>query len=153
MDETLKVKAAFSALLKNISPARRRLLSQQIGRQLARNQRKRIKAQQNPDGSAYEPRKRKKKSKKGRIKQMAMFKKITAPRYMKLRNGQDKIELGFSGNTGYIANVHQQGLRARVMRHHQFKVKYAQRELLGFTDEDREMIEDFVIKALAEPFN
>ncbi|EQA14713.1 phage virion morphogenesis family protein [Glaesserella parasuis 174] len=35
------------------------------------------------------------------------------------------------------------------MRSANWKVKYDQRELLGFTDEDIEMIENFVIKALA----
>lgn len=56
----LQVKSAFAQLLQNISKPRRRLLYQQIGRELARRQRRRIKAQQNPDGSAYEPRNDKK---------------------------------------------------------------------------------------------
>ena len=46
-----QVKLAFTDLLRNISKPRRRLLYQQIGRELARSQRRRIKAQQNPDGS------------------------------------------------------------------------------------------------------
>ncbi|WP_075290678.1 phage virion morphogenesis protein, partial [Histophilus somni] len=98
MDEMLQVKTAFERLLKNVSPKRLRLLYQQIGRELARSQRKRIKAQQNPDGSAYQPRKQKVRSKKGRIKTQAMFKKITQARHMKLRRQKDGIELGFSGN-------------------------------------------------------
>ena len=44
-------------------------------------------------------------------------------------------------NMDYIA-VH---LNIRIS-----KVKYAQRELLGFSEEDIEMIERFVIKAIAE---
>ncbi|MFW9292438.1 phage virion morphogenesis protein, partial [Glaesserella parasuis] len=47
-DDIIKVKSAFNALLKNISKPRRRLLYQQIGRELARSQRRRITAQQNP---------------------------------------------------------------------------------------------------------
>lgn len=78
-----QVKLAFTDLLKNISKPRRRLLYQQIGRELARNQRRRIKAQQNPDGSPFEPRKKRKQfsKKKGRIKNQLMFKKnsLTIP--------------------------------------------------------------------------
>lgn len=36
-DDIIKVKSAFNALLKNISKPRRRLLYQQIGRELARS--------------------------------------------------------------------------------------------------------------------
>ncbi|WP_247593558.1 phage virion morphogenesis protein [Histophilus somni] len=46
--------------------------------------------------------------------------------------------------------MHQYGLRARVERHKEHKVQYAKRELLGFTERDKEMIEAFVIKALSE---
>lgn len=42
------------------------------------------------------------------------------------------------------------GKESRVNRKANWKVKYDQRELLGFTDEDIEMIENFVIKALAD---
>lgn len=56
-DDVQQIKVALAALLNNISKPRRRLLYQQIGRELARNQRRRIKAQQNPDGSSYAPRK------------------------------------------------------------------------------------------------
>ncbi len=79
-----------------------------------------------------------------------MFKKITQARHMKLRRQKDGIELGFSGNTAYIATIHQYGLRARVERHKEHKVQYAKRELLGLTEQDKEMIEAFVINALSE---
>ncbi|WP_235817189.1 phage virion morphogenesis protein [Canicola haemoglobinophilus] len=46
--------------------------------------------------------------------------------------------------------MHQYGLKARVERNKAHKVQYAQRELLGFTEQDREMIENFVVKALAD---
>ncbi|WP_276320172.1 phage virion morphogenesis protein, partial [Histophilus somni] len=43
------------------------------------------------------------------MKTQAMFKKITQARHMKLRRQKDGIELGFSGNTAYIATIHQYG--------------------------------------------
>lgn len=147
-----QVKLAFTDLLKNISKPRRRLLYQQIGRELARNQRRRIKAQQNPDGSPFEPRKKRKQfsKKKGRIKNQLMFKKIVSPSHLKIRYEQEGISLGFYGGDAAIANVHQYGLYSSPSKYKDFKVKYAKRELLGFSEEDIEMIERFVIKAIAE---
>lgn len=147
-----QVKLAFTDLLKNISKPRRRLLYQQIGRELARNQRRRIKAQQNPDGSPFEPRKKRKQfsKKKGRIKNQLMFKKIVSPSHLKIRYEQEGISLGFYGGDAAIANVHQYGLYSSPSKYKDFKVKYDQRELLGFSEEDIEMIERFVIKAIAE---
>ena len=147
-----QVKLAFTDLLKNISKPRRRLLYQQIGRELARNQRRRIKAQQNPDGTPFEPRKKRKQfsKKKGRIKNQLMFKKIVSPSHLKLRYEQEGISLGFYGGDAAIANVHQYGLYSSPSKYKDFKVKYDQRELLGFSEEDIEMIERFVIKAIAE---
>lgn len=147
-----QVKLAFTDLLKNISKPRRRLLYQQIGRELARNQRRRIKAQQNPDGSPFEPRKKRKQfsKKKGRIKNQLMFKKIVSPSHLKLRYEQEGISLGFYGGDAAIANIHQYGLYSSPSKYKDFKVKYDQRELLGFSEEDIEMIERFVIKAIAE---
>ncbi|OOF47956.1 phage virion morphogenesis protein [Rodentibacter trehalosifermentans] len=154
-DNIQQVKLAFAELLKNISKPRRRLLYQQIGRELARNQRRRIKAQQNPDGSNYDPRKPRKQfgKKKGRIKRQLMFRKLVTPAHMKLRYEQDGLSLGFYGGDAVIASVHQYGLKSSPSKNKDFKVQYAQRELLGFSDEDVEMIERFVIKALAEGFN
>lgn len=147
-----QVKLAFTDLLRNISKPRRRLLYQQIGRELARSQRRRIKAQQNQDGSPFEPRKKRKqfRKKKGRIKNQLMFQKIVTPSHLKLRYEQEGISLGFYGGDAAIANVHQYGLYSSPSKYKDFKVKYAQRELLGFSEEDIEMIERFVIKAIAE---
>ena len=147
-----QVKLAFTDLLKNISKPRRRLLYQQIGRELARNQRRRIKAQQNPDGSPFEPRKKRKQfsKKKGRIKNQLMFKKIVSPSHLKIRYEQEGMSLGLYGGDAAIANVHQYGVYSSPSKYKDFKVKYAQRELLGFSEEDIEMIERFVIKAIAE---
>lgn len=152
-DQVEQVKTAFAELLGNISKSRRRLLYQQIGRELARNQRRRIKAQQNPDGNRYEPRKTPKRiqSKKGKIKKSdAMFEKITKPKFMRLRYDNEGISLGYSGGDAVVARIHQEGLVGRVRKDWHLKVQYAKRELLGFTEDDVEMIEKFVVKALSE---
>lgn len=150
-DDVSQIKTAFAQLLQNISKPRRRLLYQQIGRELARSQRRRVKAQQNPDGTAYEPRKPQKvrsKKPKNRVKGK-MFKRIPSPSHLKLRKNENGITLGYSGGDAAIARVHQFGLKSRVSDKSAIKAQYAQRELLGFTDEDIDMIENFIIKQLS----
>lgn len=150
MSEAIEqVKTAFDHLLNNVSKPRRRLMYQQIGRELARSQRRRIKAQQNPDGTAYEPRKTPKKKVKGKIKSGKMFNNITQPRFMRLRLENEGISLGYEDGNAVIARIHQEGLTSRVRKDWHLKVKYASRELLGFTDEDKQMIEDYVVRAVS----
>ncbi|CWW95294.1 phage virion morphogenesis protein [Haemophilus influenzae] len=45
--------------------------------------------------------------------------------------------------------VHQYGLTARPSNNKDFKVQYTQRELLGFSNSDLEMIEDLIIEKLS----
>lgn len=147
-DNLLELEQCFNALLRQISPQQQRKLAQQIGRQLAQNQRRRIQAQQNPDGSQFAPRKRKLRSKKGRIKAQAMFMKLRTARFMRTKTTAEGVQIGYTGANAKIANVHQYGLNSRVSPNSNKKVQYDQRELLGFSAEDREMIEDLVIRAL-----
>uniref|UniRef100_A0A3B0LX34 Phage virion morphogenesis protein n=1 Tax=Arsenophonus endosymbiont of Trialeurodes vaporariorum TaxID=235567 RepID=A0A3B0LX34_9GAMM len=53
----LQVDSTLTALLKKLTPAQRKHLSRLITRDLRQNQLKRIRRQQNPDGSPYAPRK------------------------------------------------------------------------------------------------
>lgn len=78
-----------------------------------------------------------------------MFRKLVTPAHMKLRYQEKGISLGFYGGDAAIAAVHQYGLTARPSNNKDFKVQYAQRELLGFAEEDIEMIERFVLRAIA----
>lgn len=144
-----QVKTAFDSLLDNVSKPRRRLMYQQIGRELARSQRRRIKAQQNPDGTAYEPRKKPKKKVKSKVKAGKMFDKISQPKFMRLRYENEGVSLGYEGGNAVIARIHQEGLIGRVRQDWHLKVKYASRELLGFTEADKQMIEDYVVRAIS----
>ncbi len=78
-----------------------------------------------------------------------MFDKITQPRFMRLRLESEGVSLGYEGGDAVIARIHQQGLIGRVRKDWDLKVKYASRELLGFTDDDLQMIEDYMINILA----
>lgn len=146
-----EVQAKLTALIANLSPQARRQLGRKIGQALRKSQSNRIARQQNPDGSAFEPRKPRKEfgKKKGRIKRKAMFAKLRTARHLKVRSNGNEVSVGFNGSSAAIAAVHQYGLSASPSKDKDFKVQYAQRELLGFTEEDIEIIERFVLRAIA----
>lgn len=146
-----EVKAKLNALINNLSPQARRQLARNIGQALRKNQQARIARQENPDGTAFEPRKPRKEfgKKKGRIKRKAMFAKLRTARYFKIQSNANEVSVGFNGSSAMIAKVHQYGLMSSPSKTKDFKVRYAQRELLGFSQRDLDIIEDLVIEQLS----
>ena len=146
-----EVQAKLTALITNLSPQARRQLGRKIGQALRKSQSNRIARQQNPDGSAFEPRKPRKEfgKKKGRIKRKAMFAKLPTARHLKVRSNGNEVSVGFNGSSAAIAAVHQYGLSASPSKDKDFKVQYAQRELLGFSESDVELIENLIIEQLS----
>lgn len=146
-----EVKAKLTALINNLSPQARRQLARNIGQALRKNQQARIARQENPDGTAFEPRKPRKEfgKKKGRIKRKAMFAKLRTARYFKIQSNANEVSVGFNGSSAMIAKVHQYGLMSNPSKTKDFKVRYAQRELLGFSQSDLDIIEDLVIEQLS----
>lgn len=130
-----------AGLLGQLQPAARNQLARSIGQALRRNQQQRIIAQRNPDGSKYAPRKQRNlRGKQGRIKrQVQMFKKLRTASYLKARGDSDTATVGFTGRIARIARVHQYGLKDRAERGAP-DVRYEQREVLGFTEADLDLI-------------
>lgn len=150
MNELQPLHNRLDALIANLSPQKRSQLAREVGRELAKSQRQRIARQQNPDGTPYEPRKRQRiKSKKGSVKANAMFAKLRTARLMKTQTNADGVEIGYTGQNAFIAEVHQYGKSARVQPRANWKVKYERRELLGFSDEDVGLVEALAVKCLA----
>ena len=146
-----EVQAKLTALINNLSPQSRRQLARNIGQALRKNQQARIARQENPDGTAFEPRKPRKEfgKKKGRIKRKAMFAKLRTARYFKIQSNANEVSVGFNGSSAMIAKVHQYGLISSPSKTKDFKVRYAQRELLGFSQSDLDVIEDLVLAQLS----
>ncbi|CZV53827.1 phage Virion Morphogenesis protein [Enterobacter hormaechei] len=137
----------LAALLAALSPAGRRKLAGEIAKQLRTAQQQRIKQQKAPDGSPYQARKRQPlRAKKGRIKR-AMFQKLRTNRYMKASGRENGAVVEFTGKVQRIARVHQYGLKDRPNVHAQ-DVQYAERQLLGFSSEDINRIENSILKHL-----
>ena len=146
-----ELQAKLTALINNLSPQARRQLARNIGQALRKSQSQRIARQQNPDGTVFEPRKPRKDfgKKKGRIKRKAMFAKLRTTKHLKVRSNANEVSVGFNGSSAAIANVHQYGLTGTVDRTRNIKAQYAQRELLGFGNDEIETVEKFVLDAIS----
>ncbi len=146
-----KLQSKFDALVANLAPTGRKALTKEIAKRLAQSQRQRIKAQKNSDGSEFEPRRKQpKQTTKRRVKAKKMFAKLGTARLMKTQITNDGVEIGYRGGDAVVADVHQFGRKISPFKGKNFEVTYAKRELLGFTDEDIEMIEDCVINVLGD---
>ena len=133
----------LAPLLTKLSDAERRKLEMSIARKVRASQKTRITRQQNPDGSAFVPRKKRLRDKKNKIKNK-MFNLIKTSKYMKIERTSEGVAIGFMNRVANIARVHQYGLRDRVEKGGP-TVKYDIRELLGFTPAELEMIESEVL--------
>lgn len=129
-------------LLAQLAPAERRRAARAIATALRKSQQQRIGQQQNPDGSAFEPR-----SKKGRIKRGAMFAKLRRPKYLKARGDGDTATVEFTDRAAAIAAVHQYGRTDRVSNRGPL-VRYPRRVLLGFSAADRELVREQILAQL-----
>lgn len=136
-------------LLRKLEPAERGKLARSLAQQLRRKQQQRVKTQANPDGSKYTPRKKRDlRGKKGRIRRkLEMFQKLRKVAYLKAKGDGSAISVGFTGRVARIARVHQYGLKDRAERGAP-DVRYGQREVLGFTAADLDLIRDSLLSYL-----
>ncbi|QRG80169.1 phage virion morphogenesis protein [Citrobacter sp. R56] len=138
----------LAGLIAAISPPSRRKLAAEIAKQLRRSQQQRIKQQKAPDGTPYQSRKSQPlRAKSGRIKR-AMFQKLRTSLYMKASGRNDAAVVDFTGKVQRIAQIHQLGLKDRPNPHAQ-DVQYPERQLLGLSQDDKQLVEELVIRHLA----
>lgn len=148
MSELKPFDEQLAGLIAALSPAGRRKLAGDIAKELRKSQQQRIKQQKAPNGSPYQARKRQPiRAKKGRIKR-AMFHKMRTSRYMKASGDENSAVVKFTGKVQRIARVHQYGLKDRPNAHAQ-EVQYAERQLLGFSLEDKSIAEKFIIRHMS----
>lgn len=212
--ELERLEGWIGSLMQSLTPARRARAAGMMGRMVRGNQAKRIAAQRNPDGSAFEKRKPKSEQKRinralkflypsggsgeprtvllkswtkdgplftgydvealgirsfekrkiikwlpvppeeqnrgaGRgprrrsIKSRIMFRKLRRFSRMKLQTSAEGVSVGFSGQDGAIADVHQRGGYDRVVKNGP-RIRYAQRRLLGLTAQEESQLLDIM---------
>jgi len=146
-DDLTALETWLNPLLAKLEPQERTKLAKEAAREIRKNQTKRITAQKNPDGSAFEKRKpRDLRGKQGRIKKK-MFQKLKMARYLKAQGSEQAMTVGFTGRVARIARVHQYGLKDRAERGAP-DVRYARRELLGLSEADLEIVRSLIIDQL-----
>lgn len=137
----------LDGIIQNAELSARKALAKEIAAKVRTRQSVRIKENRNPDGSQYEARKPQKlQAKKGAIRRR-MFQKLIRAKWLKARANATEASIEFIGGAGRIARVSQYGLRDRVNKTG-LEVQYAQRELLGLTNQEMEMIEDIVLSSM-----
>ncbi|HBB5094764.1 phage virion morphogenesis protein [Escherichia coli] len=147
MDNQHKVDEWLAALLANLEPAARQRMMHELAQELRRNQQQNIRLQRNPDGSGYEPRKIKARTKKGRIKRQ-MFAKLRTTKYLKTTASADSASVQFAGKVQRIARVHHYGLRERINKGG-LEVVYPRRELLGFNKNLETNLKNLIVNVLS----
>ena len=139
----------LNGIIQSASPSVRKSLAKEIATKVRTSQAARIKDNKNPDGSAYEQRKPQKlRDKKGAIRRR-MFQKLIRAKWLKARTNATDASIEFIGRAGRIARVSQYGLRDKVNKRG-LEVQYPQRELLGLTDNEIDMIENIVISRMTK---
>jgi len=136
-------------LLRTAAPERARLM-RSIGREIRKSQSDRIAAQRDPDGAAFAPRRPKPDhgTKKGRLRQQKMFRKLRMAKSLRGGGNADEAWVGFGGRASRIANIHQAGM-SDAPAPGQPRVRYARRILLGLTEPERQRILDLILGQFA----
>lgn len=132
-------------MLQALKPSERKKLASTLARQLRASQSQRIGEQRNPDGSPYEKRKP---QRPGFIKEkLAMFREIRRPKQLSYESTPSAALVGLIKQSAKIGYIHQLGQVDKVYPSGK-SVRYARRELLGYTDADVDLIE----KVLSDHF-
>jgi phage gpG-like protein len=82
-----------------------------------------------------------------RLRARAMFRRLKSGRFLKADASANEAWVGFAGRIAAIARIHQQGLFDRPTPRSR-EVRYAERQLLGLTAQDRAAILDAVVEHL-----
>lgn len=112
----------------------KRKLNRRISTKLRTVWVQRIKAQKDPDGRPFTPRKR---DQRGSIRRGAMFKRL--PKMLKTAYSSTHAEIGFAGRTAEVMAVHQFGKTIKPNPNSK-PTRYPVRETVGWSDDDQELI-------------
>ena len=147
MSDLTRLEGWLSPLLAKLQPAERRQLARTVATRLRTSNRQNMQAQQSADGQAWEPRKRRSRDAKGRLRQGPMFQKLRLARHLRMRATTDEAVLQFLGRAARIARVHHYGLRDRVTETGA-QYQYPERPLLGISDAQMDGLRDLILDGL-----
>ncbi len=141
-------------LLRKLQPTQKRRLLVEVARRLRTANAQRMRAQTDPEGQAWEPRKPPGtlRSQRERLRQQAkqrtpMFAKLRQQRHLKAKGQGNAAVVEFAGRAQRIARVHHFGETDAVNPGGPM-YDYPARELLGVTTADIETVRDVVLAHL-----
>lgn len=153
MEDLQRLEDWVAPLLARLSAPERRRLAMAVARDLRASNAASMRAQQAPDGTAWEPRKNKLRDERGRIrtraKALGMFVKMRAAKHLRAKATPTEAIVAFAGRAERIARVHQFGLRDKVKPGGP-DYDYPTRQLLGITDEQIECVRDLLLQHLSK---
>jgi phage virion morphogenesis protein len=97
-----------------------------------------------PGGTPFTPRKR-----KGKGIRAKMFQKLKSSKWLKARVYPREARISFGSATG-LASIHHYGLRGRLVPGHNDRIQYPARPLLGFSENDKSLIEDAILESFRD---
>ncbi len=142
-------------LVSALAPAARRTLALQIARDLRTKTQANLRAQTAPDGTAWQARRQaitqahsvRAGAAKAKQRRGPMMAKLRQTRYLPLHTSADEAGLDFAARVQRIAAIHHFGLPDRVAPGGAEHV-YAERPLLGVSDDMAERIKELVVAHL-----
>jgi phage virion morphogenesis protein len=147
-DDLSRLTQWADGLLASLEPAARRQLAGEMARKLRDSQASRIRANVQPDGSPMSQRKPQPKLKKGRGRlRRKMFFKITSKTWLKASASPSQAVVEFVGTANRLATIHHHGLKERIKGR---EIRYPARELLGITEQERDLLENILLTHLAK---
>lgn len=123
-------------IAQQLNDGQKRTLNRRLSTKLRANLKRRLAAQTDPDGRRFTPRKR---NQIGSIRSGAMFKRL--PKMIKTAYSSSHAEVGFSGRTAEVMAVHQYGKTIKPSANAR-ATRYAIRETVGWSDDDKQIIID-----------
>ncbi|ALN92516.1 phage virion morphogenesis protein [Lysobacter gummosus] len=149
MNDLEQLETWATPLIAALAPSARSKLLQALAVDLRRSQQRRIAQQRNPDGSVYAPRKPQREDRAGRIRRGAMFRRIRMARHLRATSNADGLRVGYAGRVARIARVHQEG-GIDIAKRGGASIRYARRQLLGFNEKDRELVQSWLLNHLSQ---
>ena len=134
MSDLSELSVWLKRINEQLSESQKRQITQRIATRLKQSMARRIKSQVAPSGARFTPRKR---DHKRSIRRGAMFQRL--PGLIKTAYSSTHAEVGFSGRTAKVMEVHQYGKVAKPSPNTR-AVAYPVRETVGISPEDEQLI-------------
>jgi len=151
-EDLAELDALLADLARRLTAPERRKLGQDLADQLRRSNADRIGRNVTPTGEAMVARKKRLRENVTpgeRIKSGRMFLRARSPRFLRKQASASEAVVRFAGSAARIMRVHQFGEIDAVDRKPGApRVQYPARELLGYSEADRQMILDVVLRHL-----